>query len=155
MSQPIIVRLLVLIIILQIYSPLVAQNSKRPVILNEITSSKNGEGKVEIIQDKKIDELLGKYIECNTQKNTITGYRICIFSESKQGIAKTKAGDIRTKFISNYPGIDASIRYERPDWRVFVGNYRSRTEAFRLKKQIEPMFPNAYIVETQIDLSKL
>jgi hypothetical protein len=155
MSQPRIVRLLVLIIILPIFSPLVAQNSKRPVILNEITSPKSGEGKVEIIQDKKIDELMGKYIESNSQKTTITGYRICIFSGSKQGIAKTKAGDIRTKFISNYPAIDASIRYERPDWRVFVGNYRSRTDAFRLKKQIEPMFPNAYIVETQIELSKL
>jgi hypothetical protein len=152
MSQPFIVRLLVLFFFLPVLSPVIAQNSKRPAVINEITSQKPGEGKVEILQDKKIDNLLNKYIESNSQKTTIPGYRICIFSESKQGIAKTKADEIRTKFISNYPGIEAIKRYERPDWRVFVGNFRNRTDAFRLKKHIESMFPNAYIVETQIDL---
>jgi hypothetical protein len=155
MAKSFSVKLLVIIIFFPVFSSVIAQNSKRPAVIASITSSKPGYGKVEINQDKAIDNLLRKYIESNIQKTTITGYRICIFSESRQGIAKTKAGETRTKFIANYPGYEASIRYERPDWRVFVGNFRSRTDAFRLKKQIESMFPNAYILETQIEYSKL
>lgn len=136
-------------------NPCSAQQSKRPAVINDIIRQKPGEGRVEIIQDKKIDDLMKKYIESNALKTTITGYSICIYSQSKQGIAKVKASETRAKFITNFPGIDANLRYEAPDWRVFVGNFRNRTDAFRLKKLIESMFPNAYIVETQIDISKL
>jgi hypothetical protein len=155
MGQPLFLSLSALIISLWISIPGYAQQSRRPAIINEITTQRPGEGKVEITQDRKIDDLMRKYIEFNAQKSTITGFSICIYSGSKQAIAKTKATETRTKFITNFPGIDAAMRYERPDWRVFVGNFRNRTDAFRLKKQIETMFPNAYIVETQIELSKL
>jgi hypothetical protein len=155
MGNPNFIRLFTFFIIIIYASSVNGQQSKRPGVITAITSQKPGEGRVEINQDKKIDDLLRKYIDLNSQKTTITGYSICIFSQSKQSVARTKATQTRANFISNFPGIDATMRYEAPDWRVFVGNFRSRTDAFRLKKQIESMFPNAYIVETQIELSKL
>jgi hypothetical protein len=154
MVHSFIIRLLTIFSLFSLFFSVQAQNSKRPAIINAITRSDYGEGKVEIIQDKKIDELMVKYIDSNIKKGTITGYRICIFSDGKQSIAQKNARETRAKFISNFPDIDAEMAYERPDWRVFVGNFRNRTDAFRLKKQIESMYRNAYIIETQIEYTK-
>lgn len=126
----------------------------RPRVINQITAQRPGEGKIEIVQDKKTDAFQSKYLETISQKTTITGYTLCIYSGSKQGVAKTKASEIRIKFKTVYPDVDASVKYEQPDWKVYVGNFRNRTDAFRLKQQIQSQFPN-YIVERQIDFKKL
>jgi len=154
MAHKLIIRFLTVCLLSVLFSPVFSQNTKRPSVISNITKSTNGDGKIDIIQDRRIDELMVKYIDSNVKKRSITGYRICIFSESKQEVAKKNASDTRAKFITNFPDYEAQIKYESPDWRVFVGNFRTRTDAFRLKKQIESMYPNAYIIETQIEYTK-
>lgn len=131
-----------------------AQGTRRPAIITSLTKNNYNEGKIEISQDRRIDDLMVKYIDSNIKKGTITGYRIVIFSESKQSIAEKNARETRQKFISNFPNEEAIYRWEAPDWLVFVGNFRTYTDAYRLKKQIESMYPNAFIRETQIEYTK-
>jgi hypothetical protein len=128
-----------------------AQTQKRPAIIRDLTASQAGSGKVQVISDKQIDDLLAKYIESNSKKSTITGYRLRIFSQSTQMVAKDKAFEAKGKFLKYYPDVDALVTFIPPDWVVYVGKFRSRTDAFRLKKQIESLFPNAFIVEQQIN----
>jgi hypothetical protein len=132
-----------------------AQSQKRPAIIKELTAPQAQGNKIQIIGDKQIDDLLSKYIERNSRKSTITGYRLRIFSQSTQIVAKDNAFKAKSKFLQNYPNEEALVSFIAPDWVVFVGNFRSRTDAFRLKKQIESIFPDAFIVGQQINFREL
>lgn len=131
-----------------------AQTSNRPYIITKLQSQENGQGAVQVVQDKKIDELLGKVIERNAQKGTVHGYRIQIFRENSQ-VAQDRARAARSKFVNNFPDIEAYFVAKAPLWRVYVGDFWTMNEAFRTLKQIEPLFPNAFIVPVDLDYTKL
>jgi hypothetical protein len=128
-----------------------AQTTRRPAIIKELTSNPTGSSKIQIIGDKKIENLLAKYIENNSRKSTITGYKLKIFSN----VVREKANSAKAKFLNNFSDIKTEIDYIAPDWVVYVGKFRNRTDAFRLKKQIEYLFPNAFIVEQQVEYKEL
>ena len=125
-----------------------------PYIISELEQQDSSQGHVQIIQDKKIDELLNKIIQRNAQKGTIRGYRIQIFRENSRN-AQERAINARSKFLNKFPDIDAYYDVKAPLWRVYIGNFRTITDAFRMYKQIEPLFPNAFIVREDIDYNKL
>lgn len=114
-----------------------------------------GTGEVQIIQNKKIDDLLARYIDTNAKKGTVTGYKLFIFSESTQIVAHKHALEAQAKFLKYFPDVDTNVQYDAPDWKVYVGNFRSRSDALRLKKQIETLFPKVFLVQRQIDYTKL
>lgn len=132
-----------------------AQSQKRPAIIRELTAPQPDGNKIQIIGDKPIEDLMARHIENNSRKSTITGYRLRIFSQSTQLVAKDNAFKAKSKFLQNYPDQEALVTFIAPDWVVYVGNFRSRTDAFRLKKQMESLFPNAFIVEQQINFREL
>ena len=130
-----------------------AQTS-RPYIITKLQHPEAGQGTVHIIQDKKIDDLLGKIIERNAQKGTVRGYRIQIFRENSQ-VAQERARAAQSKFISNFPDIEVYPVVKAPLWRVYVGDFWTMNEAFRALKQIEPLFPNAFPIQVDLDYNKL
>ena len=129
--------------------------SNRPYIISKLQSTENSQGHIQIIQDKKIDELLNKMIEKNSQKGTIRGYRIRIFMENSQ-VAQQKAVAARSKFLDKFQDkMEAYYDVKAPIWRVYVGDFRTQTDAFRMLIQIEPFFPNALVVRADVDYNKL
>ncbi len=124
------------------------------LIIKSLQQPESGKGQVQIIQDKKIDNLIARYIDNNPHKKSIPGYRIRIFSDAKQGADK-RTREVKSKFMSNFPDIEPYPKYEAPYWKIYVGDFRTLTDAFRMKKQIEIFFPNAFIVVSNIDYSKL
>lgn len=127
---------------------------KYHLIIKSLQQPESGKGQVQIIQDKKIDNLIARYIDNNPHKKSIPGYRIRIFSDAKQGADK-RTREVKSKFMSNFPDIEPYPKYEAPYWKIYVGDFRTLTDAFRMKKQIEIFFPNAFIVVSNIDYSKL
>ncbi len=129
--------------------------AKRPAIIRQLQHYENSEGQVQIIEDKRIDDLLNKCIDNNVIRKAIPGFRIRIFSQNNRDEGRKHAYDIVQKFMSNFAAIEADVQYEQPDWKVYVGYFRTLTDAFRVKKQIENLFPNAFIVQTDIEYTKL
>ena len=123
-------------------------------IINKIQQPESGQGHVQIIQDKRIDELLSKVVERNAKKGTVRGFRIQIFRENSQ-VAQEKARIARSKFVSNFDDIEVYEVVKAPLWRIYVGDFRTLNEAFRAYKKIEPLFPNAFIIPENIDYNKL
>jgi hypothetical protein len=108
-------------------------------------------GKVEVIQDYKIKELLSKHSEVNSKSN-LKGYRIKIHF----GSDKTKASEIKTKFISKFPNVPAyGPIYDQPNFNVRVGDFRTKLDAYRLLKEVQTEFPSAFIVQDDIELPKI
>ena len=127
---------------------------KRSAIINKLQKQEKSEGKVQVIQDKRIDNLMNRLSEQNAQKMKIPGFQINIFTDTKQN-AKKDVDATLAKFNLNFPGIDAYWIFDAPEWKIYVGNFRNYTDALRVRMQIKPLFPDAYIIEQLIDINKL
>ena len=68
-----------------------------------------------------------KLITENSSIKGIPGYRIRIFSESGLG-AKEQQQQMRARFLSEFPGIDAYHKYDEPFFKVYVGDCRTKSE---------------------------
>lgn len=105
----------------------------------------------------EVDSLLvanyNKLITRNMQSTGIPGYRIRIFSESGLG-AKQEQQQVRARFLSLYPGLDAYNEYDEPFFKVYVGDCRTKSEALKLQDMIRRDFPNSIIREDYIQLKR-
>jgi hypothetical protein len=107
-------------------------------------------GRVELVQEYKIKELLAKHAEINS-KAPIKGFRIKIHF----GGDKAKANEIKGKFIARFPEVPAYTKYDVPNFNVRVGDFRTKLEAYKFLKEIQPEFPSAFIVQDEIELPAL
>jgi hypothetical protein len=132
---------LILIIISMILLPWkgLSQNSQTTV------------GKSEIIQDQRVDVLINKHIRINELNKTIDGYRIQIFSDSGNN-SKASAQAIRDEFMGKFPSLGVYLTFKSPNYKVRIGDFRTRLDAQRLLNDISVDFPNAFIVTDQINL---
>ena len=101
--------------------------------------------------DVRVLKLQQKYIELNKLKQSCSGYRIQIHF----GNEREKAKEIKTKFLKEFPEIPAYDSYQSPNFRVRVGDYRSKLEASKQLKQISTLFPSSFIVSDNIKYPKL
>jgi hypothetical protein len=76
--------------------------------------------------------------------NGIKGYRILIYMGSGQE-ARKEADQARAGFIRLFEGVTSYIRFEYPYFKVYVGDFRTKSEALRFLKQIENIYPDAFI----------
>lgn len=122
--------------------------------LNIAQQDQNDNGRLSVNQDERIEELVNRHIRINEKKEGIPGYRIRIFSESGQD-ARPKATEVRAKFFNLYPDIEAYVDYNPPTWRIYVGDFRSRSEALKVQKEISREYPNSFIISDRINFPSL
>lgn len=101
--------------------------------------------------DSQLVSNYNKLIAKNMKSSGIPGYRIRIYSESGIG-AKKDQQQVRARFLSLYPGLDAYNRYDEPFFKVYVGDCRTKSEALKLNDIIKKDFPNPIIVPDFINL---
>ena len=107
-------------------------------------------GKIELVQETKIKELVNKHIEINS-KAPIKGYRIKIHF----GADKNKAKEIKAKFISKFPDVPAYEKYDQPNFNIRVGDFRTKLEAYKFLKEVQVEFPASFLVQDEIDMPQL
>ena len=107
-------------------------------------------GKVELVQDYEIKKLLNNHVEVNSKSN-IKGYRVKIHF----GSDKAKAKEIKAKFIAKFPNVSAYEKYDQPNFNIRVGDFRTKLEAYKFYKELQPDFPSAFIVQDEIEFPSL
>ena len=90
--------------------------------------------------NESINSLLEKKRSYN--KNHGTGFRIQLYNG-----AESKAKSIKYSFNSKFPGVYSKLLYETPDWKVQVGNYRTRLDADKALNKIKEEFNGGIIIE--------
>jgi len=108
----------------------------------------------QVIQDSRIDSLLQWHIAMNQRKNGIDGYRLEIFFNSDRN-AREEAMEVKTEFLKRYPDLDAYIQFQAPNFRVRIGNFRTKSEALKVKERIKEYYPNAFRVDDEIRFPEL
>ncbi|HLG02374.1 MAG TPA: SPOR domain-containing protein [Bacteroidia bacterium] len=101
-----------------------------------------------VTADPKLKTLVDKHSQINAKKKD-KGYRVQIYF----GGDKSKAKDVKVRFLTLF-GKEAHAYeiYEVPNFKIRVGNFRTRLDAYAFLKTIKADFPTAFIVESEIEL---
>jgi len=117
-----------------------------PDIFQQLESARPSQGRVKIIQDASIRTFVNLHISQQRRINGIRGFRISIYMGSGQE-ANKQADQSRARFISRYEEVKSYKKFEYPYFKVYVGDFRTKSEALRFLKKIENDYPNAFIRE--------
>ncbi len=126
----------------------------QPEIFQSISTTKPGWGKVSLVQEPRIEAWVGKHIEINQKAKGFPGYRVQVYFGSGSD-AKSIANKIRTDLNNQYPDLGSYLLYEAPYFKVRVGDFRNRNEAYKSFKIVQATYPGAFIVEDLIGLPNL
>lgn len=112
-----------------------------------LSAGRAGGGRVEIMQDPAIRDLVNLHLTQQRRLNGVRGYRISIYMGSGQE-ANKQADQARARFIALYEAeVKSYKRFEYPYFKVYVGDFRTKSEALRFLKKIESVYPDAFIRE--------
>ena len=112
------------------------------------------EGNVQIIQDDRIDTLLKRHIELNEQDPQIEGWRINIFFEAGN-YSKRLAIEAKSEFVNKYTDVPCYLIFQEPYYKVRIGDYRTKMQAEKFLNEIERNYPNAFVVQDDINFPSL
>ncbi|MCQ4873558.1 SPOR domain-containing protein [Butyricimonas paravirosa] len=112
-------------------------------------------GKVVVHGDQKIEQLLKLNISVNRKEHAFQGYRIQILSASSYNTNIDTLKNYTKRFEEEFPEIPAYLQYTDPDFKIRVGNFRTRIEAIPTLKRIRKKYAGAYPVKTIIYLNEL
>lgn len=101
------------------------------------------EGTVTVNQDQKITQLLTLKKQMNKSETNSTLYRIQIYN----GNVRSGAYSAQKEFLESYSEWPTKVLYENPEFKTWVGTFRSRLEADKALKRVKRKFPNAFILK--------
>ncbi|MBL7112558.1 MAG: SPOR domain-containing protein [Bacteroidales bacterium] len=137
-----------------VHSQSVYRASKQQDIFSRLAEERQGAGEITLHADPKLNEFLLKYIEINRGKNGIPCYWIRIYSGSGHN-SRDEAYQVKAKFLNKQEGIKNIVTYDEPNFKLYVGGYRVKSDALKLLRNIQHDFPSAFIVYDIIDFPDL
>ncbi len=82
----------------------------------------------------------------NATRTTAMGFRVQIYA----GTNRSEAYAEQARFKRLYKDIDTYVSYEEPNYRVKVGDFRSRNEAQDLMQGLRKQFDNVFVFTEEI-----
>ena len=138
-------RILILIIIFFISSNIFAQNNKD--VFDHVGKKYSYKAKTNIYQSQRIKDIINDITYNKSIYDGILGYRIQIFSSSSK-TARKNALKLVSTFRLQYKdlNIEPYLKYKDPNFKVRVGDFRTKSEALKALQDIQKKYYNAFIV---------
>jgi hypothetical protein len=110
-------------------------------------------GKVMVTKDPQIDSLIAKRLELSKDSRSgnsisVSGFRVQIFS----GLERQQAYAEQSKFKIRFPSHNSYISYVQPNYRVRVGDFRTRLEAEKFMNELKRNYSSLFIFSEMIIL---
>lgn len=123
-------------------------------IFDRLSTQGSSRGTVNITQENGITELVNFHLIQQKAIKGIRGYAISIFIDSGQE-ASENANKVMSQFISKYEAeyedVKCYKRFESPFYKVYVGDFRTKSDALRFYQVIKRDYPeDAFIREVII-----
>ena len=93
-------------------------------------------------QDPKVEQLLNEKRKSNTSLSINTRYKIQIFSGNSK-LAKKSLNEFKLENKNT----EATIIFQTPNYKVWVGNYRTRMEAERNLMEFQKKYKNILLIK--------
>ena len=104
---------------------------------------------VKVEQSTEIRSAVAKYIESNKAK-TLTGYRIRVYYDNSPQ-ARDRSESISASLKEQYPELGVYRSFQSPNYKVLIGDFRSKDEALRVFNALRKVYPTAYIIKDAIN----
>ncbi len=97
----------------------------------------------------RLNYLLDTVAAFSRQANRyIEGYSIQIFTGDSRAEARERMMD----FLRSFPDSEPKLTFEQPNYKVRIGRYYSRLEAYAFYREVRRVFPKAILVPVRIYL---
>jgi hypothetical protein len=103
-------------------------------------------GQVDVNEDPAVMRLMQQYRE---KPMTRPGYRVQIFLGER-----SLAEEQKRIFLQRHPEVPAYLSWLAPNFRLRVGDLRTRLEAERLLNELREQFPGSYVVPDEIEMPR-
>ena len=103
--------------------------------------------------EKGINVLEQQYVEAWRRIKKIDGFRIQITSFSGVN-SKTSIENTAEQFKQQFPEIPCYTTYSEPNFRLRVGNFRTKIEAYKALQKIALFFPGAFVLKDQVEFKE-
>ena len=104
--------------------------------------SKAQDQNISVNQDPKFEQLLNEKRKINTSLTVNDSYKIQIYTGGSENAKKTL-----TEFKQEFKDIDATIVFNTPNYKVWVGNFKTRIEAERNLLNIKDRYKNVLLIK--------
>ena len=104
---------------------------------------------VSVNQSSAMKSAFDSYVSANASKR-ITGYRIRVYYENNQN-ARNRSEAIARSISGTYPGIGVYRTFESPNFKVCVGDFRTKDEALKLYHALKSSYPTVIILKETIN----
>ncbi len=110
---------------------------------------------VVIHKDPRIDALAKKQAALNAaikkaSARSMRGYRLLVINTNK----RNEAIDAKTKIYTYFPELKAYLIYQTPYFKLKAGNFKTRDEADRYRKNLNTVFPKGvFIINDTIEIT--
>lgn len=100
------------------------------------------EAKINIQQHPKFEQLLNEKRKINSSIAVNEYYKIQVFSGVSEKAKKTLS-DCK----QNFTDLDGTIVFNTPNYKVWIGNFKTRIEAERNLIEIKKIYENAFLIK--------
>ncbi len=131
----------------KIHEVMTKSSLKRRLLIVMLTSlfainSFSQDNKLTVSQDPKFEQLLNEKRKINLSISTMEGYKIQIYNGENEN-AKREL----TKFKNEFNFLDATIIFNTPYYKVWVGNFKTKIDAQRHLLEIQKKYTNSIIIK--------
>jgi len=94
----------------------------------------------------KVDAVMDSIDRFNLMRRSVDGYTIQIYS----GQNREEAMNTKKKMTTEIPDLTANLQYQQPKFRVTVGKYYSKLEAYQDLTKLRKSFSSAILIPEKI-----
>lgn len=110
------------------------------IVIGSKISAQNSN--ISVYSDIKFEQLLSEKIKSNPNLSYTDRYKIQIFSGGNENTKK-----IFNDFRQEYKNLDGTIIFNTPNYKIWVGNFRTRMEAERYLFEIKKKYNNVFLIK--------
>ena len=104
---------------------------------------------VTVNQSRAMRTAFDSYVASNASKK-LTGYRIRVYFDNGQN-ARNRSEAIARSISNAYPGMGVYRTFESPNFKVTVGDFRTKDEALKVYHALKATYPTALILKETIN----
>lgn len=121
--------------------------------LSAQTDSVNN-GTIAVHKDPRLDLLVKKHIDINEEitrdsRRTMNGFRILVINTND----RNKVFAAKARIYQSYPELKPYLMYQPPNYKLKVGNFKTKEEAEEYRKELSRDFPaGLYVIRDIIEV---
>ncbi|MEG1556590.1 MAG: SPOR domain-containing protein [Bacteroidales bacterium] len=104
--------------------------------------------------EPEVEKIKNAHILAWKKVGYVEGYRIQLIALSGSK-SKNSVQEVYNEFTKLFPEIPAYLSYSEPNFRVRVGNFNNKIDAYRNLLKIHSYFPGAFITKDKISYREI